>query len=292
MFSTKRFKKNTKIMNYNFTLFYPKDKPAQSVSDTLRELLIPRKWRHYLRTEQKVKINGKYRYFNQLVKAGDKINLQLDFIESHQQAYPKSGKNPIVVYEDQNLLIINKPKGQKTHPNLFETNTALNDCATYLDYSPFIVHRLDMLTSGLLLVAKNPAVVPILNRELTSKIFKRNYLATVNHPENLNESGTITAPIGQDPNDQRKRIITPDGLHAVTHYQIIQRNTDTAKIKVNLETGRTHQIRVHLTSLGAPIVGDPLYNPEFNAKDNLQLEAVEMQLIKPYSFEKLNVKLK
>lgn len=278
-------------MNYNFTLFYPKNKPAQSVSDTLRELLIPRKWRHYLRIRKQVKINGEYRYFNQLIKPGDKISLQLDFVESQQQHYPASGKKPKVVYEDDNLLIINKPKGQKTHPNLFETDTALNDCATYLKCSPYIVHRLDKLTSGLLLVAKNPAVVPILNRELTSKIFKRNYVATVNHPENLTEAGTIFAPIGHDPADQRKRMITKDGLRAVTHYQVIEKNRNTAKVKVSLETGRTHQIRVHLASIGSPIVGDPLYNPEFNQQDDLQLEAVEMELIKPYSFEKLDVRL-
>lgn len=278
-------------MNYNFTLFYPKNKPAQSVSNTLRELLIPRKWRHYLRIRKQVKINGEYRYFNQLINPEDKISLQLDFIESQQQHYPASGKKPKVVYEDDNLLIINKPKGQKTHPNLFETDTALNDCATYLKCSPYIVHRLDKLTSGLLLVAKNPAVVPILNRELTSKIFKRNYVATVNHPENLTEAGTISAPIGHDPADQRKRMITKDGLRAVTHYQVIEKNRNTAKVKVSLETGRTHQIRVHLASIGAPIVGDPLYNPEFNQQDDLQLEAVEMELIKPYSFEKLDVRL-
>lgn len=277
-------------MTYTFTLLYPKDKPEISVSDLLKELLIPRKWRHFLRTKEQVTVNGKYRYFNQLVYPNDKVQLKLDFIESQQQTYPASGKMPDIIYENENLLIINKPKGQKTHPNLFETDTALNDCATYLKSSPYIVHRLDMLTSGLLLVAKNPAVVPILNRELTSKIFKRNYEATVIHPENLNSSGTITAPIGHNPLDQRKRMIREDGLKSITHYQLIQKNKSTAKVKVSLETGRTHQIRVHLASIGSPIVGDPLYNPEFDESD-LQLKAVEMELIKPYSFDKIKVEL-
>ena len=277
-------------MTYNFRLLYPKNKPEISVSDLLKELLIPRKWRHYLRTKEQVIINGEYRYFNQLVHPGDEIQLKLDFIESQQQTYPASGKMPDVVYEDENLLIINKPKGQKTHPNLFETDTALNDCATYLDSSPYIVHRLDMLTSGLLLVAKNPAVVPILNRELTSKIFKRNYKATVSHPENIKIADTIMSPIGQNPLDQRKRMIREDGLKSITHYRLIEKKTSTAKVKVSLETGRTHQIRVHLASIGSPIVGDPLYNPNFDGS-NLHLEAVEMELIKPYSFDKLKVKL-
>lgn len=278
-------------MVYHFTLFYPKNLAAMSVNDVLRKLLIPRKWRHYLRIEQNVKINGEYRYFNEEIFPGDQIDIVLDQVESAQQKYPANGKLPDVIYEDKNLLIINKKKGQKTHPNLDETTTALNDCATYLGYSPYIVHRLDMLTSGLLLIAKNPAVVPILNRELTNKTFHRDYLAKVDHADKLENQGTIDQLIGHDPDDQRKRMITPDGLHAVTHYQVLKRNYDgSAIVRLTLETGRTHQIRVHLASLGTPIIGDPLYNPNF-ASEELALDAYEISLIKPFSFEKLDAKL-
>ena len=278
-------------MVYHFTLFYPKNLEPLPVNDVLRKLLIPRKWRHYLRIEQNITINGTYRYFNQNVLPGDKIDIILDQVDSAQQKYPASGKLPDIIYEDDNLLIINKKKGQKTHPNLNETNTALNDCATYLGQSPYIVHRLDMLTGGLLLVAKNPAVVPILNRELTSKTFHRDYLAKVDHADKLSDQGTINQPIDHDPEDQRKRMISPAGLHAVTHYQVLKRNdNNTAVVKLTLETGRTHQIRVHLASLGTPIIGDPLYNPNFGGED-LALDAYEILLIKPFSFEKLTVKL-
>ena len=278
-------------MVYNFTLFYPKNLDPLPVSEVLRKLLIPRKWRHYLRIEQNVTINGKYRYFNELVKPGDRINIKLDQIDSMQQIYPASGRMPDVIYEDDNLLIINKKKEQKTHPNLNETDTALNDCATYLGSSPYIVHRLDMLTGGLLLVAKNPAVVPILNRELTTKTFHREYLAKVIHADKLKDTGTIDFPIGQDPDDQRKRMVRSDGLHAVTHYELLQKGPDnTALVKLTLETGRTHQIRVHLAAIGCPIIGDPLYNPNL-ADENLALDAYEISLIKPFSFEKLHLKL-
>lgn len=178
-------------MSFHFTLFYPENLAPASVNEVLRQLLIPRKWRHFLRIEQNILVNGNYRYFNQNILPGDKIEINLDHVESDQQAYAPSGKMPDVIYEDDNLLIINKKKGQKTHPNLNETNTALNDCTTYLGQSPYIVHRLDMLTGGLLLIAKNPAVVPILNRELTSKIFHRDYLAKVINADHLAERGTI-----------------------------------------------------------------------------------------------------
>lgn len=148
-----------------------------------------------------------------------------------------------------------------------------------------------MLTGGLLLVAKNPAVVPILNRELTTKTFHREYLAKVIHADKLKKNGTIDLPIGQDPDDQRKRMVNKTGLHAVTHYELLKKYSDnTALVKLTLETGRTHQIRVHLAAIGCPIIGDPLYNPDF-AGENLALDAYEISLIKPFSFEKLHVKL-
>lgn len=280
-------------MTYNFTLIYPKKLKAVTVRDLLKKLLIPRKWQHLLRVKKQVTVNDKYLNFNQLVNPGDKISLKLDFVESNQQIYPASGKLPDIIYEDKNVLVINKKKGQKTHPNLHETNTALNDCASYLGKSPYIVHRLDMLTGGLLLVAKNPAVVPILNRELTSKIFHREYLAQVNLNKKISKSGTINLPIGQDPADQRKRMVTSDGLKAITHYEIIKQDeaTKTALLKISLETGRTHQIRVHLAAIGAPIIDDPLYNPNCLPGQKLQLTAYQMSFIEPFSFSIKTVRL-
>ncbi|MGL6207441.1 MAG: RluA family pseudouridine synthase [Lactobacillus panisapium] len=279
-------------MSYYFTLNYPKNLKPCSVNELLRKLLIPRKWRHYLRCEQKVLINGSYLYFNRLINPGDKIELFLEHVESGQKKYPENGQLPDVVFEDEDLLIINKPAGQKTHPNSNETNTALNDCATYLKHTPFIVHRLDMLTSGLLLVAKNPAVVPILNRELTTKAFHREYLALVDNSKNLQDSGMIDLPISRDPLDQRKRMIKSGGLKSITHYQILKRYDDqTALIKVILETGRTHQIRVHLAAIGSPIIGDPLYNPQGDSNELLHLTAYQMSLIKPFSLEQIEIKL-
>ena len=279
-------------MSYYFTFNFPENLNPCSVNDLLRQLLIPRKWRHFLRVEQKVLVNGSYYHFNQKVKPNDKVELWLDHVESKQHIYPESGKIPEVIYENDNLLIINKHAGQKTHPNSNETNTALNDCATYLGFSPFIVHRLDMLTSGLLLVAKNPAVVPILNRELTSKLFQREYLAVININEPIANRGTIDLPIGHDPLDQRKRKIISNGQKSITHYQILKHlDNNTALVKLELETGRTHQIRVHLAAIDCPIVGDPLYNPNFKNEQFLHLTAYQISLQKPFTLDKLKVKL-
>lgn len=275
---------------YHFQLNYPADYAPASVDQVLRKLLIPRKWRHYLRIEKQVQINGQYRNFNELVQPGDLIDLTLTHVSSNQQTYAKSKHKPVIIYEDQDLLIINKPSGQKTHPNLFETDTALNDCAFYLDANPFIVHRLDMLTSGLLLVAKNPAVVPILNRQLTSKTFHRDYYAWVK-AGSLPDHGTIDLPIGQDPNDQRKRLVDPTGRPAITHYQLLSSKNGLAKYQISLETGRTHQIRVHLAAMGAPIIGDPLYNPDCQPGEKLQLTAYQMEFVKPYTFNRLHLQL-
>ncbi|WP_279126053.1 RluA family pseudouridine synthase [Lactobacillus taiwanensis] len=280
------------MTTYHYSLIYPKDYSQTSVDKLMRKLLIPRKWRHFLRTENKILVNGKYLPLNFLVKAGDKIDIYLDQVESEQQTYPASGKLPEIIYEDSDVLVINKPAGQKTHPNLNETNTALNDCATYLGYSPYIVHRLDMLTNGLLLVAKNPAVVPILNRQLTNKTLHREYLAWVNKSSKLKQSGTISFPIGHDPNDQRKRMVHPAGQKAITHYEIVKEYENKVLVKLTLETGRTHQIRVHLAALNAPIIGDPLYNSNYHDGEKLQLTAYQLTFMRPFKFESKTVKLR
>lgn len=279
------------MTQYSFNLIYPDNLPSISVDELMRQLLIPRKWRHFLRSEKQILINDRYLPLNFLVHNGDHIQINLNHVESLQQSYQPSGHLPEVIYEDDNILIINKPTGQKTHPNLNETDTALNDCATYLGTSPYIVHRLDMLTNGLLLVAKNPAVVPILNRQLTTKTLNREYLAIVDSTNLSKDKGTISAPIGQDPNDQRKRMIRLDGLKATTHYQVINKKGNLATLAIKLETGRTHQIRVHLASIGCPIIGDPLYNPHYKNGEQLQLTAYRLTFKNPFSFKQTTVEL-
>lgn len=280
------------IMNqYIYYLTISQNENNQNVDQIMRNLLIPRKWRHFLRIEKNILVNDKYLPLNFKVHTNDLITIKLNHVESLQQQYPASGNMPNIIYENADVLVINKPAGQKTHPNLYETDTALNDCTSYLGYSPYIVHRLDMLTNGLLLVAKNPAVVPILNKQLIDKTLSRSYFAWIDATNDISDNGTINLPIGDDPLDIRKRMVRTDGLKAITHYQVVKKTANKILVKLQLETGRTHQIRVHLAAIGHPIIGDPLYNSNYQAGEKLQLTAYKLVFQKPFSFDKEEVLL-
>ncbi|GAF39615.1 ribosomal large subunit pseudouridine synthase D [Agrilactobacillus composti DSM 18527 = JCM 14202] len=153
---------------------------------------------------------------------------------------------------------------------------------------PYILHRLDMATSGLIVFAKNPLVVPILNAKFRDKIIHRHYIALIQRHPNLPATGQITAPIGLDPNDKRKRQVRTDGLPAKTGYEILAENNNYQLLKLTLETGRTHQIRVHLAHIGAPIIGDPLYETP-QSFPRLMLHAYQLDLSLPFTDQQVAI---
>ncbi|MEJ6348657.1 RluA family pseudouridine synthase [Holzapfeliella sp. He02] len=276
------------------TLTLPQNFTPCTIRELLTQLYIPKKWQHFLRIEKAVTINGSYKPINTTVFAGDTINLTFTQVDS-TQTYLPSRNLPDIVYEDTDIIIINKPAGQKTHPNRpDENNTAMNDVEYYLNRTNehvYMIHRLDMWTSGLLLLAKNPVVVPILNRQLALKIMKRFYLAIVRKSKPILANGTISDPIGLDETDKRKRQVRKNGLLSVTHFSVVNQTQDLATLKLDLETGRTHQIRVHLSHHEMPIINDPLYDPLADSSQIMSLKAYEIQLIKPFSFAGLTVNL-
>ena len=174
-----------------------------------------------------------------------------------------------IVYEDSDLLVVNKEKGMVVHPaagNYDGTlvNALLYHCGNSLSgingvLRPGIVHRIDKDTSGLLIVAKNDSAHSFLAEQIKEHSFTREYEAVV-FGNIKNDKGTVDAPIGRNPNDRKKMCITEkNSKRAVTHYEVIERFKGYTHIRCILETGRTHQIRVHMASLGHPVSGDPVY---------------------------------
>lgn len=173
-----------------------------------------------------------------------------------------------IVYEDDDVLVVNKPQGMVVHPAPGHPNHTLVNALLYHsplstingEFRPGIVHRIDKDTSGLLMVAKNDMAHRSLAAQLKAKTNQREYVALV-HGVIKQEAGTIDAPIGRSRKDRKKQAIVSDGRHAVTHFKVLKRYRHYTLVSCRLETGRTHQIRVHMKSIGHPLAGDPLYGP-------------------------------
>jgi len=173
-----------------------------------------------------------------------------------------------ILYEDEDVLVVNKPKGMVVHPaNGNESGTLVNavlaHCGANLSgingvIRPGIVHRIDKDTSGILVIAKNDQAHVSLAEQLKEHSMTRVYVAVV-RGKLKSETGTISAPIGRSPKDRKKMGVVAGGKHAVTHYKVIKELDDCSVIEVRLETGRTHQIRVHMSYIGHPLLGDEVY---------------------------------
>ncbi|HJG21542.1 RluA family pseudouridine synthase [Enterococcus durans] len=183
-----------------------------------------------------------------------------------------------IVYEDEAVAVVNKPQGMVVHPSAGHTHGTMVNALMYhvKDLSsingvirPGIVHRIDKDTSGLLMVAKNDQAHESLAKQLKDKTSLRKYVALV-HGVIPHEKGTINAPIGRSKVDRKMQAIREDGKPAVTHFQVLERFADYTLVELQLETGRTHQIRVHMKYIGYPLAGDPTYGPKKTLKGHGQ----------------------
>lgn len=214
-----------------------------------------------------VLVNGQQKKAKYTVQAGDVICFELpkeEVLEYQAQNIPLD-----IIYEDDTLAIINKPQGMVVHPSAGHPSGTIVNALMYhiKDLSsingvvrPGIVHRIDKDTSGLLMVAKTDAAHQALAEELKAKKSLRKYLAIV-HGNLPNDRGMIEAPIGRSEKDRKKQAVTAKGKEAVTRFTVLERFGDYSLVELQLETGRTHQIRVHMAYIGHPVAGDPLYGP-------------------------------
>lgn len=215
-----------------------------------------------------INVNGQIIRANYKVKSGDHI------IVTIPKATPLTlvAENiPIdIVYEDFDVVVVNKPQGMVVHPAAgHEQGTLVNALLYHIsDLSsindvvrPGIVHRIDKDTSGLLMIAKNDNAHLSLAEQLKNKTSIRKYIALV-HGEIPHDKGEINAPIGRSKKDRKMQDVVENGKEAVTHFEVLERFTDYTLIALQLETGRTHQIRVHMKYIGYPVAGDPLYGPK------------------------------
>lgn len=215
--------------------------------------------------KENVKVNNKVPKSNYKLKKSDEIEI---FIPEPEILSVEAENIPIdIIYEDEDVIVVNKPQNMVVHPAPGNYNGTLVNALLYhcKDLSsingiirPGIVHRIDKDTSGVLVIAKNDESHNKLSEQLKDHSMKREYYALI-EGRLKNDSGTIDKPLGRCKKDRLKIGIVEDGKRAVTHYEVLERYNGYTLIKCVLETGRTHQIRVHMASIGFPLVGDPLY---------------------------------
>ena len=231
-------------------------------------------------------VNDKSEKVSYKVQAND--NISIDVPEAKETKL-KAQEIPLdIIYEDSDIIVVNKPKGVVVHPangNPDGTlvNAILSICKNSLsgiggELRPGIVHRLDKDTSGLIIVAKNDKAHINMSEQIKERNVKKTYIALVrgNVPE---EEATINMPIGRSTKDRKKMAVTKNGKQAITHFKVLKRYSKYTLLEIKIETGRTHQIRVHMAEIGYPVVGDAVYS---NGKNEFGIEG---QMLHAYKLE-------
>ena len=235
---------------------------GQSIRDFLMTYHLARKKIHELYMSKKVQLNAQIADFNKILEVGD--ILLIPVFESEGIDFKPQKMNLDIVYEDEHLLILNKPAGVMVHPDQKDgLNTLVNGVAYYYEQKGFnerirYIHRIDTDTSGGIIFAKHFMAHSLMDYQLSEKQIRRWYLALVSG--NLKtRKGRIDAPIGKDRHHRARRRVAKNGDQAVTLYEVKKQFKTYSLVELELKTGRTHQIRVHMSHLGHPLLGDVLY---------------------------------
>lgn len=274
-----------------FELIIPENWEGITIDKIFRkEWDSPKKLTHFFRMTDRVLVNGERPNWNQPLSAGVKVHIKL--VEDGEITVTPSFFDIQILYEDDHIIVFNKPPFMNTHPNdsNLDHDTLMNAAAFYLQAKGEIrnirhIHRLDRDTTGAILFAKHSLAGAILDRMLEKREIKRTYLAIV-QGQLRTKRGTIREPIGRDRHHATKRRVSPAGQEAITHYQVIkeEKKEQISYVKCWLDTGRTHQIRVHLSYLGHPLIGDKLYGGKPVVKRQA-LHAVKLEFIHPFTNE-------
>lgn len=263
----------------------------------LNEHLFNDKSRNYVQKlikDESCLVNGK------AVKSGYQLRLN-DIIEIEEPEAKRLDLEAVdlkldIIYEDDDVVVINKPQGMVVHPaSSYHEPTLVHGLLHQIDelstingvIRPGIVHRIDKDTSGLLVVAKNDASHQFLSSELQEHTIIRQYVALV-YGDFIENEGTIDAPIARHPKNRLKMAVVATGKHAKTHFKVLERFGQFTLVQCQLETGRTHQIRVHMAYIHHPVVGDPIYGPkEVIGKDGQFLHAQQLTFTHPTKKEQM-----
>lgn len=269
-----------------------KDSNYQNINQILRqEFHISARLLHKLIVSRQVLLNGAVADTRSSVVDNDIITVNLDFEEESENIV----STPIqldIVFEDDSFLILNKPAGIAVHPSILHYEDSLSNGVKFYFESIRLkrkirpVNRLDLNTSGLIVFAKNEYVQECLIQQMNNRIFKKEYIAIVQG--HLDEPcGTINLPIARKANSIIERCISSDGQEAITDYSVIQEFSDCSVVKCSLKTGRTHQIRVHMSAIGHPLLGDTLYGTSSPLIDRQALHSYRICFDHPISHENL-----
>lgn len=226
--------------------------------------------------DQNILVNEKVEKVSYKIQDGDKIEITVPAVKPLDIVAENIPLD--IVYEDDDVIVVNKPQGMVVHPAPGHPDHTLVNALLYHTqdlaqspegFRPGIVHRIDKDTSGLLMIAKNATARESLEQQLANKTNKRIYWAIV-HGNFSEEQGSIDASIGRNPYDRKKMAVVENGKKAITHFKVLKQFKGYSLIECQLETGRTHQIRVHLDYIGHAVAGDPLYGPRKTLKGNGQ----------------------
>ncbi|MFB4322122.1 RluA family pseudouridine synthase [Priestia sp. BR_2] len=229
-------------------------------------------------TEQGIMLNGTRVYISVKVQAGDLVEIRMEQERSNDMLPQPMELH--ILYEDEHLLVLNKPAGVIVHPTHGHfTDTLANGVVHYWqekgwNYRFRAVHRLDQETSGVLVIAKNAYIHQHVSEQMIAGTVDKRYVAFV-HGRPSSQTGDIDGPIDRDPLEPHRRIVTPEGYPSLTRYRVCETYPSASLVELKLETGRTHQIRVHMLSIGCPLIGDQMYRHPVYSDQELLSNAPE-----------------